>query len=129
MRQSPSDTPPPLANIYSQTFHPRLVASMREMVEPHYSAIYHTDPKLTRTRLIRDPVIPHVGKVVPFSVYPFTYLSIEDQIVLQGFSNLYANKYRERKSNFDSVNVFSNYLTNKEDIFFLRKWNSIFEPS
>lgn len=53
---------------------------------------------------------------------PLTLLSIEDQIVLQALTNLFAEKVRERRSKLSGKYVYSNKLGQKDSQFFLERW-------
>lgn len=53
---------------------------------------------------------------------PFTFLSVEDQIVLQAFANLCANKIRSDRQPLEGKNVFSNYLESPTSPFFVKEW-------
>src|SRR5262245_51703371 len=53
---------------------------------------------------------------------PLTLLNIEDQIVLQAFSNLAATQMHRRRSAVQLKTVFSNTVDDPASIFFLRRW-------
>lgn len=54
---------------------------------------------------------------------PLTLLGIEDQIVLQAFANVIAQRVAERRRPFLLKSVFSNIAQPKRSIFFLRDWH------
>lgn len=53
---------------------------------------------------------------------PITLLSIEDQIVLQALTNLFAEKVRQKRSGLAGKFIYSNKLGKKDSQFFLEKW-------
>ena len=54
---------------------------------------------------------------------PITLLNIEDQIVLQAITNIFADKVRDRRKLLIGKSIFSNWLTKKRDSdFFLSDW-------
>lgn len=54
---------------------------------------------------------------------PITLLNIEDQIVLQAISNIYAEKLRKRRAKLEHETVFSNVLSKPgNSIFFVDQW-------
>ncbi|MDA1329996.1 MAG: hypothetical protein O3B43_02885 [Chloroflexi bacterium] len=90
-----------------------------------YSLEIEENLESLRTRL-RDGVYKPISPVRIFSPTksglqrPITLLAIEDQIVLQGLANLFADKIRARRRHLEGESVYS-YLLNEEDnIFFVR---------
>src|SRR5207302_2053195 len=57
---------------------------------------------------------------------PVTLLSVEDQIVLQAFSNLAAARLQPRRSTLQFRVVFSNILQQPSSIFFFRRWQETY---
>ena len=57
---------------------------------------------------------------------PLTLLNIEDQIVLQAFANLAAQKIQKRRSPLQFTTVFSNLLEKPDSIFFFRRWQETY---
>ncbi len=57
----------------------------------------------------------------------FRFLSVEDQIVLQAFSNLVAKRVYARKKKLDSRVVFSHYLLSENSPFFFQEWQRGYE--
>lgn len=53
---------------------------------------------------------------------PITLLSVEDQIVLQALTNLFAEKVRERRNKLAGKFIYSNKLGKRDSQFFLEKW-------
>lgn len=53
---------------------------------------------------------------------PLSYLAIEDQIVLQAFTNIFAERIRPEFERLCGKSVFSNWLGDQENIFFLQDW-------
>ena len=53
---------------------------------------------------------------------PLALLTIEDQIVLQGFANLAAKRMQKKRSPLQFKVVFSNILQKPQSIFFFRRW-------
>jgi len=58
---------------------------------------------------------------------PITFLFIEDQIILQAFANLLADKIREKRKEVERKVVFSNYLNKSSDIFFVKPWRQCYK--
>ena len=53
---------------------------------------------------------------------PLTLLAIEDQIILQALTNLFAEKVREKRNKLSGKHIYSNKLGKKDSPFFLEKW-------
>lgn len=53
---------------------------------------------------------------------PLTLLTIEDQIILQGFANLAAKRLQHKRTPLQLKIVFSNILQKHNSIFFFRQW-------
>ena len=53
---------------------------------------------------------------------PLTMLNIEDQIVLQAFANLAAQRLQKKRAPLQFKVVFSNILEKPDSIFFFRRW-------
>lgn len=79
-------------------------------------------------RRIRDQIYqPHS----PLRVYypktsglqrPISFLSIEDQIVLQAIANIFTRKIRQKRAPLEGKSVFSNLLLSKGAIFTTKDW-------
>ncbi len=57
---------------------------------------------------------------------PLALLSIEDQVVLQAFANLAANRMQRRRAQLQFKVVFSNILEKPDSIFFFRRWQNTY---
>ena len=57
---------------------------------------------------------------------PLALLNIEDQIVLQAFANLAANRMQRRRGPLQFKVVFSNILEKPDSIFFFRRWQDTY---
>lgn len=57
---------------------------------------------------------------------PLALLNIEDQIVLQAFANLAAQRMQEKRSPLQFKVVFSNILEKPDSIFFFRQWQETY---
>lgn len=57
---------------------------------------------------------------------PLALLNIEDQIVLQAFANLAAQRMQVKRAPLQSKVVFSNILQKPESIFFFRRWQDTY---
>jgi len=53
---------------------------------------------------------------------PITLLYLEDQIVLQAFANILAERLREKRKLVEKKCVFSNFLNTHDSIFFVWPW-------
>ncbi|MEX2143603.1 MAG: hypothetical protein WD740_03335 [Anaerolineales bacterium] len=53
---------------------------------------------------------------------PITLLCLEDQIVLQALTNLFAEKIRKRREELEGTAVFSHLLNPHGSIFFVKEW-------
>ena len=57
---------------------------------------------------------------------PLALLNIEDQIVLQAFANLAAQRMQKKRAPLQFKIVFSNILEKPDSIFFLRQWQDTY---
>lgn len=70
----------------------------------------------------KEPIIIYEPKPSGY-IRPISLLTIEDQIVLQAISNLYAKKFSSVRRKYENVTVFSNITDRKKDsLFFYEKW-------
>lgn len=53
---------------------------------------------------------------------PITLMYLEDQIVLQAFANILAERSREERKRVERKSVFSNFLNTSDSIFFIQSW-------
>ena len=57
---------------------------------------------------------------------PLALLSVEDQIVLQGFANLAAKRIQKKRAPLQFKVVFSNILQGPQSIFFFERWQQTY---
>ncbi|MEA5474886.1 RNA-directed DNA polymerase [Synechococcus sp. CCY9201] len=57
---------------------------------------------------------------------PLALLNIEDQIVLQAFANLSAQRMQKKRAPLQFKVVFSNLLERQDSIFFFRRWQDTY---
>lgn len=57
---------------------------------------------------------------------PLALLNIEDQIVLQAFANLAAQRMQNKRASLQFKVVFSNILEKTDSIFFFRRWQDTY---
>lgn len=57
---------------------------------------------------------------------PLALLNIEDQIVLQAFANLSAQRMQKKRAPLQFKVVFSNLLEKQDSIFFFRRWQDTY---
>ncbi|MEW6286598.1 MAG: RNA-directed DNA polymerase [Chloroflexota bacterium] len=104
----------------------RYKAFFRHILEA-YELSFNKNIEDLRTRLKNGEYIAQV----PVRFYvpkpsglqrPITLLSIEDQIVLQALTNLFAEKVRAKRNKLAGKYVYSNKLGKKDSPFFLEKW-------
>jgi retron-type reverse transcriptase len=108
----------------------RYKAFFRHILEA-YELSFEANISDLRRRLKNGEYIAHT----PVRIYlpkpsglqrPLTLLSVEDQIVLQAITNLFAEKIRDKRSKLEGKNIFSNKLGGKNSGFFVEKWQEGF---